>query len=159
MFIYNNSICGANSEHIVDKLLNTCKHSRPNIIIIAIGTNDSRRQNGEYHINQAKFQSNLNKIVHIGKDYTPHIIFVWLTYVNETETNPVPRDDISYTNNDIIQYDQIIQNFAQSHQLGYIPLHDLLNNDYLDDGLHPNARWHQKIFERVLTYLQDNKFI
>ncbi|MEA1963419.1 MAG: hypothetical protein U9M94_04270 [Patescibacteria group bacterium] len=41
----------------------------------------------------------------------------------------------------------------------FIEMFDLLNDEDLEDGLHPNSDGHEKMFKRVRDFLIENKII
>ena len=51
------------------------------------------------------------------------------------------------------KYDSIIKFVCKEENVGFIPLIDLMNDSLLFDGLHPNTKGHELIFDRVLEYL------
>jgi lysophospholipase L1-like esterase len=48
---------------------------------------------------------------------------------------------------------------CEKENLYFIDMFDLLKKNDLEDGLHPNAKGHEKIFEKVKDYLIENKII
>ena len=49
----------------------------------------------------------------------------------------------------IKQYDKIIQQTCLEKEIEYLYLYDLLNDDELSDGLHPNEIGHQKMCDVI----------
>ena len=45
------------------------------------------------------------------------------------------------------------------HQVLFLDVFGLLENEDLDDGLHPNVRGHEKLFQRIKDFLLDNRII
>jgi len=128
------------------------KSREANLIIFAIGVNDAQfiHSTNSNRISDGDFESNIKKLFEIAKEFTSKIIFIGLTPVDETKTKPIPwNTDKTYTNERIKKFDQIIENFCLKNNLKFIPINDLLNNDDLIDGLHPNTQGHIKIFDRV----------
>ncbi len=159
-FVYNQGVSAHASRELLKRVEVICQMKTFDVAIVAIGTNDSWYQDGKHNVDSEDFKINLDQIFGITSKYAQKIIFIWLTKVDESKTVPIPRKPvISYTNKNIKLYDDIIQEFTRQHNLWYVPLYDLLDNEDLDDWLHPNTQGHQKIFERVLTYLQDNKIL
>lgn len=134
------------------RIENESKVREPNIIIFAVGVNDAQfiHSTNSNRISDNDFRNNLKKLHEIAKKFTTKIIFVGLTPVDESKTKPIPWNaDKTYTNERIKKFDQIIENFCSENNLKFIPINDLLNNDDLIDGLHPNTQGHIKIFERT----------
>jgi lysophospholipase L1-like esterase len=84
------------------------------------------------------------KIIETSKKYTEDINFIGLIMPNfnfRTE----------YNLEDVINIDNTLEEICKNNNLNYIKLIDLINNDELTDGLHPNSIGHKKISERILN--------
>lgn len=156
--VYNLWIPGDISSNLVKRFEAEAIFRDWDIVVVAIWINDSCFIQG-YSINlvsKEEFIKNLSKIYEISQKLRlQKLIFVWLTPVNEELVNPYPESSTwkSYKNNLILEYDAIIENFCWENNLDYINLKNLINIDELPDGLHPNSVWHEKIFEKVKTFL------
>jgi lysophospholipase L1-like esterase len=111
-----------------------------------------------------EFQNNLRDIIKLAKKYSSKIIFVGLTPVDETKTVSLPwNSDKSYKNEYIEKYNKIMKSVSKENKIYFINIFDkLVKSDYrnlLVDGLHPNSKGHQKIFEIVKDFLTENKII
>ncbi|MFH0856632.1 MAG: GDSL-type esterase/lipase family protein [bacterium] len=158
--VYNLSISGDNTNKLLKRFYSECETRYPDVIMIAIGINDSqdiKSTNGKrVEINQ--FENNLKMIIEQGKKLGK-IIFVGPTKVNESKTAPVLwNNDRTYLNKHILQYNSIIKSLCAEKNLPFIEMLDLLNDDDLEDGLHPNAAGHRKMFERIKQFFGKNKF-
>ncbi len=150
--IYNLGISGNATEDLLGRIENEVKVRKPNIIVFAIGANDAQfiHSTNSNRISEDDFMGNLKKLHEIAKKFTPKIIFIGLTPVDESKTKPIPwNTDKTYTNERIKKFDQIIEVFCSKNNLKFIPINNLLNNDDLIDGLHPNTQGHIKMFERI----------
>lgn len=90
--------------------------------------------------------------------YSQKIIFVGLTPVDESLTNPFPGSSTgkSYKDEFVKSYDQALQEFCEQNNVDYIKLLDQVDiKKDLEDGLHPNSKGHQKMFEIIINYLQE----
>jgi lysophospholipase L1-like esterase len=97
-----------------------------------------------------EFRKNLENLSEKARKFTEKIIFVGLAGVDETKTQPIYwNTDISYSNEDIGKYDMEIEKFCQEKKLKYISLKGILGKGDWEDGLHPNAKGHEKIFEKI----------
>jgi len=47
----------------------------------------------------------------------------------------------------------ILKKESLNYSCEFIDILNLLNNNDLDDGIHPNAQWHKKMFEYINTKL------
>jgi lysophospholipase L1-like esterase len=135
---------------------------KPDVIIIDIGTNDSSylKSKSENYVPLTRFENNLVELIGQAKKITQEIIFVGLTAVEESKTSPVPWEtDFSYTNENIAIYNAKIKEICAKNNLLFIEMKDLLKNEDLEDGLHPNSNGHEKMFLRVKDFLEKNKII
>jgi lysophospholipase L1-like esterase len=168
--IYNLGISGDTTEDLLERFefetKQRLKEEEKTIIIFAIGTNDSQfihSQNSLRHSPQ-KFQNNLQKLVNLARKFSSKIIFVGLTPVDELKVDPIPWDtDKSYKNEYIQKYNEIIKSVCKKNKIYFIEILEkfvkLDYKDLLEDGLHPNSKGHQEIFEIVKDYLIQNKII
>lgn len=150
--IYNLGISGDSTTDLLERIEIEAKSREANIIVFAIGVNDTQfiHSANSNRISDSDFENNIKKLFGIAKKFTSKIIFVGLTPVDETRTKPIPwNTDKTYTNEKIKKFDKIIDAFCSKNNLKFIPINDLLNNDDLIDGLHPNTRGHIKMFERI----------
>ena len=67
--------------------------------------------------------------------------------------------NIYYNNKNIKEYNALTKKIADDNNLLYIDIFNLLKEDDLDDGLHPNAQGHQKMFEQIKEQLIKNNII
>ncbi len=160
--VYNLGVSGDTSDDVIKRFEIEVQARKPKIIIIAIGINDSsfRKMVDGYYVKAEKYLENLRRILDISKKYSDKIIFNEITKVDEKKTNPIPwNKEAYYKNEDIKKYNIIIKELCSSNNLLFIELYDLLENIDLDDGLHPNAQGHEKIYNRVKNFLIENKII
>lgn len=162
--VYNASIGGDDSDDLLERFETEAEARNPDIIVFAIGTNDSLyiKSKDNPATTLEKFESNLSKLSKQAKKYTQRIIFVGLTKVNELKTKPAvfaADKDVYYDNENIAKYNYVIQSFCQANKLLFIKMIDLLDNEDLEDGLHPNAQGHEKMFQKVRDFLLEHKIV
>ena len=152
----------------IRQLLNEGKNMKDAIIIFAIGINDSQfiYSKNNFRVLFRDFKDNLERLINIAKKFSSKIIFIGLTPVNESKTTPILWDkDKFYKNEYIKKYDAIIKLVCKNNNLFYINIFkEFMKSDYKKmlnrlDGLHPNSKGHQKIFEIVKEILIKNKII
>lgn len=134
-------------------------------IIILTGTNDAQYLTNEnrYWIEPKEFEESLNKLIAISKKHNANLIFVEPTPV-DSRVNPIPwKKEALYTIEGRQKYSDIIRKVCSQQNLPFIeiinkfPLGD--PNPLLVDGVHPNTKGHEIIFEEVKKYLEENKLI
>ena len=125
----------------------------PYIFIFSIGSNDTicdiNKEN--FWTDKEEFANNLNAIINIAKEYSDKIIFTGLFNMDESKTIPFQGGETGkecYFNDVLNEYNNIIQNVCIQNNLPFIPIKE----DFYD-GVHPNAKGHEKIFEKVKTEL------
>jgi len=124
------------------------------ILLFSIGINDSRYLGrvDNVFVPQDEFENNLQKIIGTAKNYSKQIFFTGLIQVDENLLKSLDESEF-WENENIKKYDQIIAKICKEHQIHFIPLIDLINESDLFDGLHPNAKGHEKIYNRVKEHL------
>ncbi len=160
--IFNCSVSGDNTNDLLKRFKVETLAREPNIIIFAIGINDSQYSNSKDNSSQSiqKFQNNLQEMVNQAKSFTKQIIFIGLTKVDESKTMPVPWDTTRYYDNgNILLYNSKIKEICDKNNLQFIEMLGLLKNKDLEDGLHPNHKGHKKMFGRIKKFLVDNKIV
>ncbi len=155
--IYNLGIPGDDTVGLLDHLEVEARAREPEIIVLAIGINDAQfiHSTNSNRISDDDFKKNLKRIYTVAKKFTPKIIFVGPTMVNESKTKPIPwSPDKSYFNKNIKRLEQIIEIFCLEKKLKFISVNSLLGDEDLDDGLHPNTQGHVKLFLKIKSEIE-----
>ena len=155
--IYNCGIDGDNTKNLLKrfKIENEARYFEGNdehIVAFAIGINDSSRceKNNIYHVPLEEFKENMNTLIHQAQELSTRIIIIGLTSVDENKTTPVPWiSTVSYYQKNVELYNSALQEIAQHHNLEFIELLNTVPLDEMEDGLHPNDRGHEKIYQKV----------
>lgn len=150
--VYDLGIDGNTTRDLLNRFEVEAEARKPELIIFAIGVNDSMFRNGNnYEIDSEQFNENLRKIYEEAKKFTDNIWFVGLAKGSDSETNPLKRSSTGkcYSKESIEKYNAIIKEFAKQKSLHFVDIYKLLSDSDFDDGLHPNIEGHKKIFELV----------
>jgi lysophospholipase L1-like esterase len=156
VFVQNLGKIADTSTSLTERIEDNIKHRNhfgDITIIISIGLNDSRinHEKKSTQTSAKDYLINLKKIYAISKKYSNKIIFVGLTKVNESKTNPCFwNKKFSYINKEIIKYDKILRKFTKENNIPYVDIYDKLDSNLLIDGLHPTSKGH-KIFYHLLN--------
>lgn len=123
-------------------------------VVIAIGFNDSIAEDGGNRVPKEETRENLEEIIEKCREEADELIFVGMTPVDESRTDPLPNEPgSSYLNSEVKEYEEIVREVAEEHSMKFIPLFDQLKgeswNEKLWDGVHPNSEGHKRIFEIV----------
>ncbi len=161
LLIYNLGIPGDNTEGLLERFefeVSRRIDADNDIIIFAIGINDSMRVFEWNRVSIDRFESNLRKLVSLARKFVGNIIFLGLTPVNEKLTFSFVNNQ-GYVNHFIREYDLVIKEVCSDEDVNFIDIWDVFNNlDYiklLSDGLHPNSQGHLVIYEEVKKALRE----
>ena len=158
--VYNCSISGGTTDTILERFELEAKIRNADALIFQTGGNDASYEHmpGNYLVSPEKFRENLEEIIRRAKKITNNIIFMDLKNCDESKTMPVSWVDIYYTNGNIQKYSKIVEEVCRKHNITFLDIKPLENNDF-DDGLHPNAKGHEKIFNQVKDFLAKEEWI
>jgi len=133
------------------------KHPRDKFtIIIAVGANDSKHHkfNPKKDIQKKEFEKNILKIIEISKRLAKKVIVIGLIPVYEKKINSLNRI-CCFSNSNIIIYNNILKNCSKKESVRFIEIYNYFIkkdiNKLLSDGLHPNRKGHQLIFEHLIN--------
>lgn len=131
-------------------------------LIFAVWLNDSHiffSNEEDYFLSEEDFWIDIDILISNAKKITKKIIFIWLTIVDETITNPFPMSETwkCFSNNRVEKFDKIIKEKCSKNWVWYIEMFDLLNYDDFTDWLHPWNRWQEKMYVRIRDYLNNLK--
>jgi lysophospholipase L1-like esterase len=128
----------------------------PNVIIFAIGVNDSA-----YLLDSKKpitglkvFKDNIKLLINKAQVYTKDIIFIGLALGDDSLLKPYPESSRgkSYDIERVKQFDHAIKEIAAENSCKYIELFEKLEFTDFSDGLHPNESGHKKMYEVIREY-------
>lgn len=153
--VYNLGISGDTSKDLLRRFETECQaRSRfPQTIIFAIGTNDSRFVGSEDNPETplSEFAANIQTLINLARKFSNKIFFISLAIVDESLVAPTPwYPDMYFRNQLMREYDQMIAITCKKNNLPFIDISDLLTPADLEDGLHPGAKGHEKIFQKIL---------
>ena len=152
--VYNLGIPGDTSTNLLKRFDPECKprikfHRKGDrhILIIGIGINDSRLINNLPETNPKKFAENIQKLIQKAKKLTKEIVLIGLTPVNDE----IARDyeGTFFSNERVKQYNDIIKSNCKKSDVLFIDVFKKIDQKYLDDGLHPNSKGYQKMYEII----------
>ncbi len=128
-------------------------------VVIAIWINDCCIDTitNEPRVNKEQFRKNIKEIINICKsdNLIKKVVFIGNTNIDEKVVNNDERWDFLFFNSEIKKYNEIIKENCNKNNLDFIDLFWLMEDDDLEDWLHPNTKWHEKIFDRVRNFITD----
>ena len=168
--VYNLAISGATTDDLLKRFEFEAKQKiidkYETIIIFSLGMNDSQfvHSKNDLRAPTPEFQNNIQYLINQAKKFTPKIIFVGLTPVDESKTTPIAwNTDLSYKNEYTQKYNEHIKSVCRKNKVNFIDIYNefakMDHKNLLEDGLHPNSEGHNKIFEIVKDFLIQNKII
>lgn len=167
---YNLGVSGDNTDDLIKRFVEECQarvkdsiqDEETIYIIFAIGINDSKYLHEEKSMrtSEKEFENNIQKLIDLAKKFTPKIMFIGLTPVDENKTTPIPwNTNKSYKNVDVKKYDEIIQSVCKKNSIPFVEVFSQFSKlDYrklLFDGLHPNSEGHTEIFKIIKNSIGD----
>mgnify|MGYP001623032780 CR=1 FL=1 len=154
MPVVNSGISGDTTLDILDNMKERVYDYKPDKVILLIGTNDLI-----HNISVEEVISNIEEIITKIKENEPKAdIYVQSIYpVNDN----LDEEMVSVRDNeDIMKINDSIEKYCQDHDCTYINMYDLLtdedgnfNEEYTEDGLHPNDKCYEVITKELKKYL------
>ncbi len=159
--VYNLSVSGGTTETILKRFESESLIRGADALIFQSSGNDSSLlgKNGSNLVSLGKFEKNLTKIITKARKITKNIIFVSFKNVDETKTTPVSWVNIHYLNSEIKKYNEVMKRICKENDISCIDIFGLLENGDLTDGLHPNSKGHEKIYNKILRFLIEKKWM
>jgi len=158
--VNNLGVNGDCTKRVLKRFLTENKNQKPDVILISIGTNDSAYTNFKNNptVSLEEFEANLQKIIKKGREFTKDIIFVGLGTIEEKKLMPTPWiSTLYYDNENIKKYNSKIKEICEKNSLLFIDMDGVLELKDLEDGLHPNDKGHEKMFQRIKDFLIESK--
>ncbi len=158
----NFGIPGDTSKDLVEKFKNQIFEVNPDVIVFAIGVNDSQylTHEGNTLVSLEDFKKNIKELLQMAKKITNKIVFVGLTNVDETKVSPVPNNSlIHFYNKNIKLFDSEIKKVSIKNNVHFVSLLKLLSNSDLIDGLHPNDIGYKKIAQKIGSFIAQKNII
>ncbi len=127
------------------------------VLIVQIGVNDSseRGSNRDLAVSQDQYEENLNDLVSRMQPSVSQIVFVGLSACDEQKVLPVSWGEFYYSNQNIREYEEIMQRVATEREIPFVAIFDEFtcasksDKSLLHDGLHPTDSGHQLIYDIV----------
>lgn len=168
--VYNLGIPGDTSYSLKKRIKNELnpriwrrKNNDKYIAIIQIGSNDSKSiinsKNNTTKIEN--FEKNIVEIINSIKSIVDEIVFVGLIPVDENKI--FTNDSIYFSNSDNSKYNSNLKIICEKNNVHFIELYEILfktnYNELLEDGIHPNSKGYDLIFNIILDELKNKKLL
>lgn len=123
--------------------------------VFAIGINDSVMDDGTERSNPENYREELTALLLEAKKFSNRILFLGLTPCEEQTVNDRLWKSKKYSNQRILEFDKTLEKFCSGQKIPYIPIYQIMKKKMdegerlFDDGLHPNDKGHELIFQLV----------
>ncbi|VEP13721.1 Lysophospholipase L1-like esterase [Hyella patelloides LEGE 07179] len=132
----------------------------PDVILLSVGANDSPRlgkANGRFFTEFTNFQQQIADLLDLGSSLAP-VLFVGMTPVIESKMPFL--NCLHYNHLDQYRYKEATLQACQQRNIPYLDIFDLwlsrgeawLQEQYSDDGLHPNVQGYENLLHDILTW-------
>lgn len=157
--IFNLGILGNSSSEVLERIpyeLPARQWDGQNfVVVLGVGANDSKAVDSpaNYIANIQEFMVTLQNIVDYVRGYTPHIVLIGLTPIDDTRTRPTANNSY-YSLARIQEFNAALVDIAESNHLTFVELYNsMLALDWramlYDDGLHLNSLGYEWLYQRV----------
>ncbi|HEX9609106.1 MAG TPA: GDSL-type esterase/lipase family protein [Candidatus Paceibacterota bacterium] len=160
--VYNLGISGDTSDGVLARLTQEAKPREPDLIIIAVGVNDAQYEETPSNPRTSieSFSENINAIANEAKALAKKVVFIGLTCVDESRTKPISWSPKKFYDNERIRaYNEALMVAAGSMHHSCVRTFDLLEVSDFEDGLHPNSKGHEKLFEHIKDELEKSNLL
>lgn len=149
--VYALGVPGQRTDGLLARFGAEAQAREPSIILFAIGINDSKHSST---IPPDVFEENVQALHQQARRFTQHVGFIGLTRVDEAALGPRPAGELRHTNASIAVYDATLAGFCAHQAIPHLNVSTALTLADLADGLHPNAAGHEKLFRKILPFVE-----
>lgn len=153
MNLYDLGIDADTTEDVLRRLDTEAAARKPDMVIFAIGVNDSAyRKTKDWPITKIDvFEKNIYTLIKKSRKFTKEIIFVGLCKGSDKETIPLPASKTGkcFSKANARVYNNIIKKCCLNENVLFIDIIDKIKDSEFCDGLHPTKEGHEKIFKEV----------
>jgi acyl-CoA thioesterase I len=158
--VFNLGISGDTAQGVLKRMKYEVKSRRlypeKEIIVIAIGLNDTMIYKGVDATPSNFFHDELEQLLDAAYELTDTVVFVGLTAVDDNLCSPWKYSSSGkcYNNHRIQEFDDVIRNFCKGKDVPFIEIfktfkQHMSQDNLLADGLHPNEKGHELIAKLV----------
>lgn len=153
MNLYDLGVDADTTEDVLKRFDIEAAARKPDIIIFAIGINDSAyRKTKDRQITKIDvFEKNIYELIKKAGKLTKEIVFIGLCKGSDQETMPLPASKTGkcFSKENAGIYNEVIKKCCLTKNILFIDIIDKVKDDEFCDGLHPTKEGHEKIFKEV----------
>lgn len=167
--VYDLGVDMDTTRDLIRRMENEALARKPGIVIFNIGVNDSLYRNTPDNPESSleEFASNIQKLIDMASRITKNVLIVGLVKGSDKWTTPLIQSTTGkiYTKARTRLYDRKLCDLASRNKILFADVNEVLHDEDFDDGLHPNANGHMKMFGVIskmldpLLGLQKDKFV
>ncbi|MEY8760351.1 SGNH/GDSL hydrolase family protein [Chryseobacterium tongliaoense] len=161
LILFNLGIGGETTNGLVKRIpheLSARNSAEGNIVFIGYGANDLAIKDGIQMVNPEQFKNNIQSAVQTAKQYADDIYLVSILPFSEKINGVVTASGKLRISEDVLRYNQILQNISAENSLKYIDFYSAFSEDkeilLSDDGVHPNEKGYGMMAEIAMPIIE-----
>ncbi|ROI00130.1 SGNH/GDSL hydrolase family protein [Chryseobacterium daecheongense] len=161
LILFNLGIGGETTEGLIKRIpheLSARNAADGNIVFIAYGANDLAAKEGEKLVKPEQFKSNILTAIQHAKQFSQDIYLVSILPFSSKLDGVVSATGKMRKSNDVLLYNQILQDIAIDNALTYVDFYTALLEDkeilLSGDGVHPNEKGYGMMAEIVIPIIE-----
>ncbi len=170
--VYNLGIPGQTSTELLKRFdaeaegrIRLKKSSDKYLILVAIGTNDckfdGKPEDNKPRTTDDQFRKNIQELITKAKSYRAKSAFIGLPPVDKSRT--LPYDENWFKPERVKLFNDIVKKLCKENNVLFFDIFEVMSKeDYpklLDDGLHPNPKGYDFMFEKMKGFLEKNRLV
>lgn len=127
---------------------------KPEIVIFAVGLNDAvvRGDNAGPDVPLEEFGKNIEALIKQCEELSVKTILLGPNNVDESRANPFIGSSTGkkFTNEVVLKYNDSLRKIGAQKHIDFVDIFNLLDVSELADGVHPNAKGYEKIYNEAI---------
>lgn len=159
--VFNFGIGGDTAADLQRRFEHEMAHRNAEAITLAVGANDVQCLGDESHprFTADEYREHLVALVRRARRHARWVFVLGIGRIEADRCGRRPGKPVFLTDERVRLFDRLAREAADLTGAWFIPLNDVLQPDDLADGVHPNARGHERIAQRVYDSLAGSGFL
>lgn len=155
--VYDLGVDMDTTKDVLNRIDTESSARKPAIMVFNVGVNDSlyriTPENPETSLTE--FEKNMKLLIEKARQYSDRVMVVGLVKGSDKCTTPLIQSTTgkTYTKERTRIYDRKLKEIADKMGVLFADVNEKLNDEDFDDGLHPNANGHMKMFSVISKVL------
>ncbi|MGD9544304.1 MAG: SGNH/GDSL hydrolase family protein [Methylocystis sp.] len=158
--VYNLGIWGEQTPNLIQRLPLEAAARRPHLIMAYPGFNDSRRdgrRDAPNAVSLGQFRVMMEELISSAKAISETVVMTGIPF-DESRTTPLSGTDSYYLLHDAEAYSNELVSVARAQGARILDFFSILQNEDMspllaDDGLHGNAKCHERLFHMTREFM------